>query len=509
MGNVLRVLIIEDSDNDAAILERELRKGGFDLYPRRVYSAEQMCQALQEDIWDVVLSEYMISGFSALEALKVLKENGKDLPFIIVSGKAEEETAVCAMKAGAHDFINKGKLAKLVPVVSRELNDAEVRIKHRAAELDRIQSEEKYRYLVESITDVFFALDMELRCTFWNKAAEKLTGIPVKSALTRKFMELFPEHESVSDLLRAALRSRKPFFSKLTTEKEDCISYFEMNAFPTEHGLSVLLRDVTERKRAEILNYEQLEMKRQLSQTQEIRLLGLLTSGVAHEVRNPLNAISVVLEALFQEIGDNPEYLPYKEHVLVHVDRLKRLMQDLLELGKPIEKSKIVSRSIVEIIKESVSLWKSSGLHEKAEVVLELDPEENLFVMGDPLKLQQVFVNLLENASQHSPEGSEITIVLGKRGKIISIGIIDRGIGIKKEIMGRIFEPFFTTRKKGTGLGLSIVKHIIEVHEGTITLRNNEPPPGCTVEVLLPSCSDLSLEDQNEPENSSALFPAL
>ena len=91
MGNVLRVLIIEDSDNDAAILERELHKGGFDLYPRRVYSAEQMCQALQEDIWDVVLSEYMISGFSALEALKVLKENGKDLPFIIVSEKPKKK----------------------------------------------------------------------------------------------------------------------------------------------------------------------------------------------------------------------------------------------------------------------------------------------------------------------------------------------------------------------------------------------------------------------------------
>ena len=425
MKTMLRALMIEDSEDDACILERALRQGGFELQTKRITTAEQLKSTLKEG-WDVILSDYIIPGFGALEALKILKEGKSEIPFIIISGKIEEETAVYAMKAGAHDFITKGNLARLVPVVCRELAEAQVRLRHRSAELARLKSEERYRHLAESITDVFFALDLNLCCTYWNKAAEKLTGIYIKQALSCPFRELFPPSpgQEIERVLRDALRERKSTTYLFSMEKRCKVRYFEMNVYPTENGLSVLARDITARKRADELQKSQEEMKRQLAQGQEYRILGQLTSGVAHEVRNPLNAISVVMEALFQDLGDRAEFLPYKEHIFTHVDRLKRLMQDLLELGKPIERSKVTTFSLVELVKESVAIWKSSGPHEAYEVTLETESDEEFCVKGDPLKLQQVFMNLLENASQHSPGGTEITIVLTRAGDFCRIETI-------------------------------------------------------------------------------------
>ncbi len=343
MSTVLRALVIEDSEDDALILERVLKQGGFDFYYRRIASAKEFRHALLHETWDLILSDYILPGFGALEALELLKESNVNLPFIIVSGKIEEETAVYAMKAGAHDFVTKGNLARLVPVVCRELAEAEMQLRHRYAELARMESEEKYRQLAESITDMFFALDINLRCIYWNKAAEIVTGVPIKSALSSPLELLFPDQcsRNLEQVIRQSLESLETVAYSFCMEVDSILHYFDADIYPTECGISVLIRDITEKKQAEDLQRAQEEMKIQLAQAKELKILGLLTSGVAHEVRNPLNAISVVLEALFQEIGEKEELMPYKEHIFTHVDRLKRLMQDLLELGKPIERSKV------------------------------------------------------------------------------------------------------------------------------------------------------------------------
>ncbi len=130
----LRVLIIEDSENDVLFLLRTLRKGGYEPLFRCVQVEEAMRQALQDEQWDVILSDHDMPQFSAPAALKVLGESGLELPFFIVSGAIGEEMAVAAMKAGAHDFINKGNLGRLIPAIERGLKDAENRRERRRAE---------------------------------------------------------------------------------------------------------------------------------------------------------------------------------------------------------------------------------------------------------------------------------------------------------------------------------------------------------------------------------------
>ncbi|MBF8284341.1 MAG: CheY chemotaxis protein or a CheY-like REC, partial [Anaerolineales bacterium] len=132
MNKPLRVLIVEDSEDDARLLLRELRRGGYDPTFERVETADAMRAALDPSTgsghgWDVILSDYSLPQFSAPAALALLQAEGMDLPFIIISGTIGEDTAVAALKAGAHDFIVKGNWARLIPAVEREMRDAEAR----------------------------------------------------------------------------------------------------------------------------------------------------------------------------------------------------------------------------------------------------------------------------------------------------------------------------------------------------------------------------------------------
>ena len=135
MAETLRVLVVEDNERDAALLLRELKRGGYEVVHERVETEERMAAALADRVWDLVISDYSMPRFSAHEALNVLHRSELDLPFLIVSGTIGEEAAVEAMRAGAHDFMPKGKFTRLLPAIERELREAQIRAQHRTIEL--------------------------------------------------------------------------------------------------------------------------------------------------------------------------------------------------------------------------------------------------------------------------------------------------------------------------------------------------------------------------------------
>ncbi|MDO9070281.1 MAG: PAS domain S-box protein, partial [Deltaproteobacteria bacterium] len=141
MNTPLRVLMVEDSESDAGLIIRRLQGAGYDLVHERVETAGAMRIALAQPDWDIVLADYKMPQFSASAALEILKESGRDLPFIIVSGTIGEEKAVALMKAGADDYVMKHNLARLVPAVARELGEAQGRRERRRAEEALLQSE--------------------------------------------------------------------------------------------------------------------------------------------------------------------------------------------------------------------------------------------------------------------------------------------------------------------------------------------------------------------------------
>jgi two-component system sensor histidine kinase EvgS len=156
-GRPLRALILDDSDDDAVLLVRALRKQGFEPVTRRVDSREEMRRALSEAEWDIVISDYSMPGFTVSEALGLLRARDLDIPFLLVSGSVGEETAVAAMKAGAHDFFLKDRLARLGSAVERELRDAGVRRERRAA-IGKLEASERELRLAVAARDEFLAI---------------------------------------------------------------------------------------------------------------------------------------------------------------------------------------------------------------------------------------------------------------------------------------------------------------------------------------------------------------
>src|SRR5258708_19673090 len=134
----LRVLIIEDSPNDGELMVQQLTIGGYEVVHERVQTAAALNAALARGTWDIIVSDYSMPSFTGLEALKIVRAIGLDVPFVIVSGTIGEDTAVAALKAGAHDFLVKGRLARLVPAIERELRDA-------VARGERVHLEEQLR----------------------------------------------------------------------------------------------------------------------------------------------------------------------------------------------------------------------------------------------------------------------------------------------------------------------------------------------------------------------------
>jgi len=145
MKKELRILVIEDSEDDALIVLRQIRKGGYDIYHERIETSQSMKVMLQEKTWDIILSDYKMPHFSGLQALTIYKESGLDIPFIIVSGTIGEEVAVEAMKSGAHDYMMKNNLGRLLPAIERELRDSENRTERKLLEQKQKMAEEERR----------------------------------------------------------------------------------------------------------------------------------------------------------------------------------------------------------------------------------------------------------------------------------------------------------------------------------------------------------------------------
>ncbi|WP_236021762.1 response regulator [Geomesophilobacter sediminis] len=163
----LRVLLVEDSLEDSLLLLRELSRGGYKPDHQRVQTADDLRRALVEEDWDVILSDYRMPGFDASAALAILQESGKDIPFIIVSGKIGEDLAVAALKGGASDYVMKGSLARLVPVVERELREAAERRQYQSSQSQVRRAKAEWEAAFDAVSDLILVTDPEghiVRC---------------------------------------------------------------------------------------------------------------------------------------------------------------------------------------------------------------------------------------------------------------------------------------------------------------------------------------------------------
>ena len=221
MSKTLSILIVEDSEDDAFLLVRNLEREGFDIDYERVESEQDLRDALNHRSWDVVLMDFNLPNFDGLAALRVCQEYDIDIPFIVVSGVVGEETAVAVMRAGAHDYIMKDNLVRLAPTIQRELAEAKMRRERRIALDELKQSEARYRAVVEDQTDFIVRWTPDYTRTFINesycrylgRSLDELVGQHILSSIHEKDQEeviknlgkLSPQNPSVTSEQRALL----------------------------------------------------------------------------------------------------------------------------------------------------------------------------------------------------------------------------------------------------------------------------------------------------------------
>ena len=263
----IRVLIVEDSEDDALFIIRELRKSGYEPEYEQVETATAMKKALKEKQWDIILCDYKMPEFDAPLAIALLKEMNIDIPLIIVSGTIGEETAVECMRLGAHDYLMKGNLSRLCPAIARELRDAEIRNKKKQAESQREaaleksrESEERYRALFDRSLDLVYITDFEGRFIDANDAALNRLGYTREEIRSLNFASLLSEEQ-----LPRALKSLQEFqetgIQKNMSEyrlrhKNGSDVYVETQGSTIMSGgipvsIQAIARDITERKQAE------------------------------------------------------------------------------------------------------------------------------------------------------------------------------------------------------------------------------------------------------------------
>lgn len=273
MGNTLRILVVEDSEDDTFLVLRQITKGGYEVNYDRVETAPKMKSALEEKTWDIVLSDYAMPHFNGLEALEILKKTGIDIPFIIISGTIGEDVAVGAMKAGAHDYIMKNNLQRLLPTVERELRESRNRAEQRLLEQEKKQaedalreSEKRYRRITESLTDYLYSVYVE------NGRAVKTIQSPACIAVTGYSEDEFSSdpylwYKMVAPEDRELIRTRLqqilegkdiPPIEHRIIHKDGTVHWVSDTTILFKDTLGQLqsydgvIKDITERKRAEI-----------------------------------------------------------------------------------------------------------------------------------------------------------------------------------------------------------------------------------------------------------------
>lgn len=269
----LRTLIVEDSENDAELLVRTLRRGGYEPAYQRVDTAQAMQAALQQSAWDVVISDYSMPSFSGIAALRLLQQHGTDIPFIMLSGVVGEEIAVMTMKAGAHDFVTKENLVRLVPAIERELREAAMRREHKRMERALRLSQDQFLAFMEYTPLVCWITDEDSRLRYANTGFARLLGTTPDSLAGKNIAELFPpQHAAVYQannqrvLDTGEVLERIESVPRPTGGAGQFLAYrFPLGGHGNERLIGGVALDITERMQSEIALREYAEQMRSLT----------------------------------------------------------------------------------------------------------------------------------------------------------------------------------------------------------------------------------------------------
>lgn len=404
------------------------------------------------------------------------------------------------------EFIRQPLYLRELLAAPRERLIEEIQRKHESL----LQSDQRFRSLAESINDVFFSFNANMRCTYWNKASEE-SGFLAEEAIGSHLYDLFPDrrHSRVSAFYKEILRTGQANQMVEQVMLKGQERYYEISAYPFVGGVSVIARDITQRK----------EMEAQLLQSQRMESIGQLAGGIAHDFNNILVPITANAELGMMQLEPDDKLYVYLKRIREAAEQAAGLTRQILAFSRKqvLEMSVLDLNLVMDDFKKMIRHL--IGEHIELQIVLE---PKLLPVYADKGQIDQVLLNLVVNARDAMPKGGTLTIrtanvtleppydkehvALQPPGNYSMLSVSDTGHGMDPDTINQIFEPFFTTKPQGegTGLGLATVFGIVKQHEGNIRV-NSVRGKGTTFRVYLPHAAcTLQLNDSALAEQESS-----
>lgn len=560
---MLRFLLLEDSAIDADLIQAVLLEGGLEYELVRVQTKDDFVSAIAQQGFDLILADYSLPAFDGFSALKLVRLQCPDIPFIFVSGTLGEELAVEMLKSGATDYVLKQRLERLVPSVQRALKESEERTARKLAEVrlinytNRLQMlAETSRIFAETILDVPTLLNTVCRkigeiigevCflelisddgqwlqiqAIYHSDSEVLASLQqlanncpvrVNEGLSAQVVQtqqpLFLPDPTMSELWSLTTNEDFPYLGKLNINslmivplhvRERSIGSLclirETPDQPYINDEQLFLQDLADRAALAIDNARLYQKSQEANRTKD-EFLAMLS----HELRSPLNAIIGWLSLLRSRKFDAATTTRALETVERNARTQARLIEDLLDVSRILQgKLRLTLRpvALLPIIETAVETVRPTAEAKNIHLQLIRDPEIGK-VLGDSERLQQVVGNLLNNAIKFTPNGGRIQVELSiqinhnsiadlgqtssfTEEQFVQITVRDSGQGIKPEFLPYVFDRFrqadssITRTHGGLGLGLAIVRHLVELHNGSVAADSAGEGKGATFIVKLP-----------------------
>jgi signal transduction histidine kinase/DNA-binding response OmpR family regulator len=547
---LLHVLLLEDSPLDADLIVDWLNGDGFDCRVQRAQTRDEFTSALCDNQFDIVLADYSLPGFDGISALRITQELRPQLPFIIVSGHLGEELAIDTLKQGATDYVLKGRLQRLSPAVNRALREVKERVERQRIEtvlrtlseaslvlssldytttlqhvarlavphfadyclVDVVESDgfpggrlhaapsdvSVKRVAVAHANEALQPLaDQLLRYTFALQSGQPLCKViesgqsQLLAGVDASFIEENAREEQHRQILRE-LGAASCMMIPLLSEGQvlGVMTFVSSKSGRRFNTLDVSLAEDLARRCALAIDKARLHRKT----LESLRARDEFLAVLSHELRSPLTAILGWIHLLNN--GDiDRETLARGLQVIERNARMqKQLIDDLLEVSRVItgrlhlELQPVTLRDIAQNTLNSLKpTWEAKNLH-----VEFVDQATSSLVMGDGPRLQQILYNLIANAIKFTPQGGHIEIALTNQKNYVGLVVKDTGEGIAREFLPYVFDRFqqadssTTRRHGGLGLGLAIVRHLTEMHGGTIHADSPGHGHGATFTFCLP-----------------------
>lgn len=464
-NRILRILLIDDDEDDFLITSEYIRQiPGMECQIDWCSQYDQALAHLKAKDYDIYFTDYRLGAKTGLDLLQDALAFNNEEPVIILTGKGSRDVDMQAMHLGAFDYQVKTELnaEKLERCIRYALG--------RSAALRALSSSErKFRGIFEKTKDMVFVADEMLDFKDVNAAASVLTGYPLEELVRMNICDLVEQAQHKKFLLHSLQQHRDIDdweVSILTASGERRICILTASVEEDTSGqayIQGIIHDITNLRREE----------KALLQTEKLAAAGRLVRTLAHEVRNPLNNITLSTEQLMQELEADEQTALYLNIILRNSHRISALISELLNSSRPTETTlsavplqiivdRIISDAIDRITLKHINLHVSSP---DAPVTVQADAEKLV------LALQNIVVNAIEAMEPHS---GLLSITLQSVGGKALLTITDNGHGISEENVARVFEPYFTQKRNGVGLGLAFTLNILQAHKASIEVHSKE-----------------------------------